>query len=197
MLPLILFCYCLCLGIRSNKSSKGSCDLIKYSSLNGAGRYALFCMVLCVFSLPFQLFPSYSDFGLQGATVESFTGTFIHVLRSKGEGVNLLTKNLETGRYQKFSVGRLSTFSDGVSDLRGQPIELNHLAGHVLTCQINGVEFCTARCRDAASCIALEREGSDRVSKVLPWMFLVFAAFFVVASFMQHLRRKRSDRVRA
>ncbi|WP_248795578.1 hypothetical protein [Pseudomonas sp. MWU13-2105] len=170
--------------------------MIKYSSLNGGGRYALFFMVLCVFSLPFQLFPSHSDFGLQGATVESFTGTFIHVIHSKGAGVSLLTKSLETGRYQKFSVGRLSIFSDRVGYLRGQPIELNHLAGQVLTCQINGVEFCTARCWDSASCIALERSDSDKLNKAFPWMFLVFAVFFVVVSFIQHLRRKRSDRAR-
>jgi len=181
----------------SNKFSKGQCDLIRYSSLNGAGRYALFFMVLCVLSLPFQLFPSHSDFGLQGETVESFTGTFIHVIHSKGSGVNLPTKNLETGRYQKFSVGPLSIFSDRVRHLRGQPIELNYLAGQVLTCRINGVEFCAARCWDAASCIALERSGSDRVSKAAPWFMLVFASFFLVLSFVQYLRRKRSDRVRA
>jgi len=168
--------------------------LIKYSSLNGAGRYAVFCMVLCVFSLPFQLFPSHSDFGLQGATVETFAGTFIH--EESRKGVTLLTKNLETGRYQAFSVGTLSFFSNRAGLRSGQSIELSHLGGRVLTCRINGVEFCTARCSDAASCIALERLGSDKLSKAAPWFFGVFTAFFVVLSFVQHLRRKRSDGVR-
>jgi len=169
--------------------------LIKYSSLNGAGRYVVFFMVLGVFSLPFQLFPSHSDFGLQGKAVESFTGMFIHVIPVKNAGIDLLTKNLETGRYEKFSVNRLSIFSDRAGLLRGQPIELSHLAGNVLTCRINGVEFCAARCSDAASCIELERLGSDKFSKAVPWIFWAIAAFFAVLSLVQHLRRQRLDRV--
>ncbi|NWB96769.1 hypothetical protein HX882_12770 [Pseudomonas gingeri] len=150
-----------------------------------------------MFSLPFQFFPSHSDFGLQGKSVESFTGTFIHVLRSKGAGVELMTQSVEAGRYQKFSVGPLSIFRDSISHRRGQPIELSHLAGQVLTCRINGVEFCRARCWDAESCIALERSDSDKFSKAAPWIMLIFMAFFVVLSFIQHLRRKRLGRVRA
>ncbi len=96
-----------------------------------------------------------------------------------------------------FSVGPLSIFSDRVRHLRGQPIELSQIAGQVLTCRINGIEFCAARCWDATSCIAFERSGSDRFSKAVPWMFLAFATFFVMLSFVQHLRRKRLDRVQA
>jgi len=125
-----------------------------------------------------------------------FNGTLNHVAYHRGPGVDLVTKNLETGSYQVFSVVRLSNFSNRSGLLKGQPIELSHLAGNVLTCRINGIEFCAARCWDAASCIKMQRLVSDKTGQFFSWFLFSFAAFFAVWSFAEHLYHKRLSRVR-
>lgn len=74
--------------------------------------------------------------------------------------------------------------------LNGRSIELTHLEKSVLTCQIDGVQSCTARCSNAASCIELERLDTDMFVKVALIILFVFAVFFAVLSWVQHLRRK-------
>lgn len=149
-------------------------------------------MGLCLLSSPALLRPSDSNFGLEGKTVENFKGTFVHAEFIKGGGVKLLTKNPETGRYQAFYIGGMSNFTNRDGLVSGRNIELTHLEKSVLTCQINGVLLCTARCSSATSCIELERSNSDASAKFTLVMLFVFAVFFAVLSWVQHLRGKPS-----
>ncbi|NWB45682.1 hypothetical protein [Pseudomonas gingeri] len=171
--------------------------MIKYNELNRAGRLAVFFMVLCLLGLPALLFPSHSNFDLEGKTVEHFKGTFIHAEFFKGGGVKLLTKSPETRGYQAFYIEGLSILTNSDSLVSGRSIELTHLEKNVLTCQINGVLLCTARCSSAASCIELERSDTDMFVKIALIILFVFAIFFAVLSWLQHLRGKQSDVVKS
>lgn|GEM_PF-6536790 len=166
--------------------------MIKYNALNKAGRLAVFFMALCLLGLPALLFPSDSNFDLEGKTVEHFKGTFVHAQFPKGAGVTLLTKSPETGHYLAFYIGSLSILTRRDSLVSGGSIELTHIEKRVLTCQINGVLSCTARCSNAASCIALERSDTDMSVKLVLVILFVFAVFFAVLSLVQHLRSKPS-----
>jgi len=111
--------------------------------------------------------------------------------------VKLLTKSPETRGYQAFYIEGLSIFTNSDSLVSGRSIELTHLEKNVLTCQINGVMLCTARCSSAASCIELERSDTDMFVKIALIILFVFAIFFAVLSWLQHLRGKQSDVVKS
>jgi len=167
--------------------------LIKYKALNLSGFFALLCLGLCLLGLPVLLYPSHSNFGLEGKTVEHFNGTFTHAQFSKGVNGTLMTKNSETGRYRAFKVGVMSYLINQSGLVSGHEIELTHLGNDVLTCQIDGVRLCAARCSDATDCIAMQRWQSDRTIQFYLMMLFVLAVLFAVGSWMQHRNRRPSD----
>ena len=167
--------------------------MIKYKALNLPGFLALFCLGLCLLGLPALLYPSHSNFGLQGKTVENFNGTFIHAQISKEGNGTLMTKNPLTGRYRAFTVGVTSNLINPRDLVSGRDIELTHLGNNVLTCQIDGVMLCAARCSDATDCITMQRWQSDRTTQFYLMMLFVLAVLFAVGSWMQHRNRRPSD----
>ena len=111
--------------------------------------------------------------------------------------MKLLTKSPETEGYLAFYIGGLTILTNRDSLVSGRNIELTHIEKSVLTCQINGVLSCTPRCSNAVNCIELERSDTDRFVKLALIILFVFAVFFAVLSWVQHLRGKQSDVVKS
>jgi hypothetical protein len=158
--------------------------LIKYSALNKADRRAVFFMGLCLLGLPLLLWSTHSGSSLQGKTVGYFHGTVVHAQFGRGNTVNLMTTNTETGHYRAFIIGGLTRFSDRAALVKGQSIELTYLGQDVLSCHVNGISLCAAYCSSAASCIEISRSISKNSDFTFMFAMFVFACCYAVKSWM-------------
>ncbi len=95
-----------------------------------------------------------------------------------------MTTNAETGHYRAFIIGDLASFTDRAALVKGRSIELSYLGQDVLSCRINGIQLCTARCSNAATCIEVTQSISKNGSITGIFILFIFACCYAVKSWM-------------
>ncbi|OLF52281.1 hypothetical protein BTN82_24855 [Pseudomonas chlororaphis] len=94
------------------------------------------------------------DYELEGASVESLTGTVRYV-----DSGGMLVQDDDSGEYTRLRMIRgISYFKSDKGRLQGRTLEFTRLRDAILTCALDGQELCVAQCSSAAQCLERRRE---------------------------------------
>ncbi|WP_085725320.1 hypothetical protein [Pseudomonas sp. R37(2017)] len=152
--------------------------LFESKNLLGA---TVFCFLFFCFFLGFYIYAVVDKPGSVGAELLSTEGEFLAIAASSQRGIVFVVKKHSDEKLMKFNVIPGATkIQSGFTSSVGRNIVLQHYGRLVVSCRIDGVEFCVSSCVSEYECrMNIYRADVSALGKMVCTMLVLVVICFV------------------
>lgn len=161
-------------------------NLFKANNLLSA---TFFCVVAFVFYLGFYIWALVDKPERVDEELLSTRGKFFMIASSTQRGTAFIVKKEDSGQLVKLLiVPGFTSLQSGLSSRVGKDIEVKHYGKLVVSCRMDGVEFCISNCASAYECRMNLFAVDTAALRFMSYMLFVLAVFCWVAYLVKRKR---------